>query len=419
MDSDSTQSKRLFWRVTATSGLGELSQGVADVSLPIIAVVALGASGWEVSAVTAAETAGLVLFGLLAGAFADRHNRVTIITRANLLRALAFVALPVAWFMHLVSVPVLVALGLVAGACGIFADTAAHALTPSIVPEEDLLSRNSQLQAVDSATQIGAPALAGFIIQTVGSVAAASATSLGYLFAAMPLLGRRAVDQRRVDSVASSPGRGPNLRREVREGFQELWRQRELRSTIACTATFNFAYGMLQPLFYLFFLRDLHVSESGVGLVLAMGGVGSVVSAFFAERVVSKFGIGATIWLPAIVAGCTIASFAALTPRTALVVGGLLQAILAVAVTVYNITVFTLRQSSTSTEILGRVSATSRVIVWGTAPLGSMLAGAALGVVGVRESLVAAGVVACASSLWILFSPIRRVKSMTDLRGER
>ena len=75
--------KSVFWRVAATSGLGELSQGVADVALPLIAVGALGATGWQASAVTAAESAGLVLFGLFAGVVADRHNRVSVITTAN------------------------------------------------------------------------------------------------------------------------------------------------------------------------------------------------------------------------------------------------------------------------------------------------------------------------------------------------
>lgn len=87
--------KSVFWRVAATSGLGELSQGVADVALPLIAVGALGATGWQASAVTAAESAGLVLFGLFAGVVADRHNRVSVITTANVLRAVAFLALPI------------------------------------------------------------------------------------------------------------------------------------------------------------------------------------------------------------------------------------------------------------------------------------------------------------------------------------
>lgn len=97
--------KSVFWRVAATSGLGELSQGVADVALPLIAVGALGATGWQASAVTAAESAGLVLFGLFAGVVADRHNRVSVITAANVLRAVAFLALPIGGLVQVVSIP--------------------------------------------------------------------------------------------------------------------------------------------------------------------------------------------------------------------------------------------------------------------------------------------------------------------------
>ena len=114
----------MFWRAASTSGLGEPTQGVVDVALPVIAVGALGATGWQASAVTAAESVGLVLFGLLAGVFADRHNRVSIITTANLLRAVAFFALPIGRLFHIVSIPTLVLLGVIAGACGVFADMA-------------------------------------------------------------------------------------------------------------------------------------------------------------------------------------------------------------------------------------------------------------------------------------------------------
>lgn len=122
--------KNVFWRVAATSGLGELAQGVADVALPLIAVGALGATGWQASAVTAAESVGLVFFGLFAGVVADRYNRVSIITTANVLRAVAFLVLPIGGLFHVVSIPMLIILGVIAGAFGIFADTAAQALTP-------------------------------------------------------------------------------------------------------------------------------------------------------------------------------------------------------------------------------------------------------------------------------------------------
>ncbi|TMT48523.1 MFS transporter [Cutibacterium avidum] len=128
---------------------------------------------------------------------------------------------------QVVSIPMLIALGVIAGACGIFADTAAQALTPSIASEEELLARNSQLHAVDSATQIGAPALAGAMIQWLGSHVAAGVTSIGYFLAAAPLIGCRKIDAARVPGTATAAEQR-SLFRELKVGFRELWHQREL-----------------------------------------------------------------------------------------------------------------------------------------------------------------------------------------------
>mgnify|MGYP000850643613 FL=1 len=128
-----------------------------------------------------------------------------------LLRAVAFLALPIGWLFHVVSIPLLVLLGVIAGACGIFADTAAQALTPTIASEEELLARNSQLHAVDSAIQIGVPALAGAMIQGLGSQVAAGVTSVGYFLAATPLFGCRKIDAARIPGAESAPGQQRNL----------------------------------------------------------------------------------------------------------------------------------------------------------------------------------------------------------------
>ena len=79
--------------------------------------------------------------------------------------------------------------------------------------------------------------------------------------------------------------------------------------------------------------------------------------------------------------------------------------------TVYNISQVSYRQAITPNRMLGRMNATMRFMVWGTMPLGSLTGGLLGTVLGVRTTLVIAGVGGLLSVLWVLAAPVRRLDS--------
>jgi hypothetical protein len=65
------------------------------------------------------------------------------------------------------------------------------------------------------------------------------------------------------------------------------------------------------------------------------------------------------------------------------------------------------RQGLCPPQLLGRMNATMRFLVWGTMPLGGLLGGVLGEKVGVRETLLIAGIGAALTWLPVYFSPLR------------
>jgi hypothetical protein len=79
---------------------------------------------------------------------------------------------------------------------------------------------------------------------------------------------------------------------------------------------------------------------------------------------------------------------------------------------VYNVNVITLRQSVTPNRLLGRMNASYRLVVLGTAPIGATLSGLLGQAVGLRSALVVITILITTPVLWVVFSPVYRLKTM-------
>jgi hypothetical protein len=79
---------------------------------------------------------------------------------------------------------------------------------------------------------------------------------------------------------------------------------------------------------------------------------------------------------------------------------------------VYNVGQVSYRQAICPPALLGRMNASVRFIVWGTMPLGG-LAGGILGRwIGVRPTVAVAMIGGWAAVLWLLFSPLVRLRDV-------
>jgi len=145
--------------------------------------------------------------------------------------------------------------------------------------------------------------------------------------------------------------------------------------------------------------------------VISAGGVGALVGASVAGRVVRRFGLGRSI----LVMMLASSAIGVLTPLAS---GPLFVATLMVFLpqligdgtnTIQWIAQDTVVQTAVPDRVLGRVNATLDVLSHGAAPFGALVAAAIAESFGVRTAIGVAWLGTFASVLFIVFSPLPRL----------
>ncbi|MET0135352.1 MAG: MFS transporter [Kibdelosporangium sp.] len=393
---------RLLWAGDTISQFGTF---VGHTVLPLLAVTVLAATPFEMGLLTAAETVAFLVIGLPAGAWVDRLRRQPLMLWANFVRAILLLSVPIAWWTGALTLTQMICVGLLVGVCTVFFDVSYQSYLPALVGREQLVEGNARLQASQSVAQVSGPALGGALAQLAGAANATSIVGSGYLASALLLL--------RIKKVEPKPDRRPGrrLRSEIAEGMRFVFGNAAVRAIALTGTTAGFFLMMENAVLVLFLAKDLSLSSSQVGLVLAAGGVGSALGAVTASWWYRRFGNARAIWVSVLL----IAPFELLVPLAQpgwmiwLTVLGM--AGVGYGVIVHNIAQVSFRQTICPDRLLGRMNASMRFMIWGAFPLGS-LAGGVLGeLIGVRGTLwVAAGGLSLSGG-WLLLSPLRTMVS--------
>ncbi|MBZ4321249.1 MFS transporter [Streptomyces huiliensis] len=397
---------RDFRLLLSGAAAGQLGAQVTLVALPLVAVVELDASPLQTGFLTAAETAAFLLVGLPAGAWVDRMRRLPVLIRADVLRALAMAALPLAAWAGVLTMTQLYVVALVTGVATVFFDIAHQSYLPSLLPREKLVAGNGALETVRSSAQMAGPGVGGVLVQVAGAPLALLANALGYLVSALCLRGIRTPEP------PPAPSGGEPLRAQIAEGLAFVFRNPALRMIACSTAVANFFAAMLTAVQTVFLVRVLDLPASAVGLMLSAAAVGGLGGALCADVLGRAVGRARVIWLAPLVTG----PFALLWPLAGrgaaaawFAVG---EAVVFFGAVVYNVAQVSFRQLLCPDALLGRMNATLRFVVWGMMPFGALVGGAVAGAYGARAAvwLCAAGFLLV--PLPLLLSPLRRQRDL-------
>ena len=399
---------RDFRHLWAAETVSQVGTQITLVALPVLAVTVLHATAFEMGVLTALETLAFLVIGLPAGAWVDRWRRKRVLVVNDLVRAVALGSLPVAWAFGVLGLPQLFVVATITGTATVFFDVAYQSYLPTLVQPKQVVDGNSKLAASQEVARVAGPGITGVLLRVLSAPLLIAFDAVSYLFSALFIGGIR-----HVDTLPDRAGRR-RLRTEIAEGLSFVVRHPLLRRIVACTGIFNLFSAMTMALLVLFVLRTLGLSESTLGFVFSVGAVGGIVGAATAARFARRVGEGRAIPLSALVsavAGVCIPLSAVAVPVVLLIAGWFVTSWGVVA---YNVTQVSFRQRLCPSNLLGRMNASVRFIVYGTMPLGGLLGGTLGNLIGVVPTLWVAGAGGFAACLPVVLSPLMGMRDLPD-----
>ncbi|MGW4378740.1 MFS transporter [Kitasatospora sp. NPDC004531] len=400
---------RRFWAGQAVSQCGDR---ITELALPLIAVTALHASTAQVAALTAVLWAPNLLAVFL-GAWVDgRRDQRRLMVVADLVRAAALASLPPAALLGAVTLGQLYAVAAVTGAAGVLFNNAYAPFFARLVPRTAYLAANSRLSTTRSASQIAGPALGGALVQLLSAPVAVLADALSFLVSAF-LIGRIRLPR----TEADRGGRAEPMLSRARAGLRFVVRDPVLRASLGCCTTVNFFTLLGYGLVVLFAGRTLGLSAGSIGAAFGLGSTGGLLGALLAPAVSRRLGLGRTVLLgsvlfPAPMALLTVADgpgWARMGMLTAF------EFLSALGVMLFDVNLNSLQAAAVPDALRSRVSGAFATVNYGVRPLGALTGGLLGTTVGLRPALLVAAVGGTLSALWLLASPIPRIRSLDDV----
>ena len=399
-----------FLKLWSAETISQLGSQVTALALPLVAIVTLEVSAFEVALLSVIELAPFILVSLPAGVWVDRMRRKQILVVADLGRVLLLMSVPLAYWLDALTMWQLYAVGFVFGALTVFFDVAYQSYLPSLVDREQLVEGNAKLEVSRSGAQIAGPSIAGPVIELLTAPVALVADALSFLASALFLFGIKRQEQLPERKPEEAK---PKMRAELSEGVRYVLGHRYLRWIAASTATFNFFGSIMFAIFLVYAVRELDLSPTALGFIFAVGNVGYLAGAVLTSRVSRRLGIGPTLVLGTATGASSLLIPLApeASPIPFLVAS---QAITSLGLPIYNVTQVSFRQAITPERLQGRMNSVMRFIVWGVMPLGSLLGGALATATDLRVAIWVGAIGMSFSCLPIVLSPVRTLRAMPE-----
>ncbi len=398
----------LLWTGQTNS---EIGSRITREGLPLTAVLVLAATPAQMGVLAFLGGIATLVIGPLAGMAADRYRLRPILIAADLGRAALLGLIPLLATASALRLWHLYALAAAAAVLTVFFDVGYQSLLPSLVRRDQLLEGNNKLTLSATTAEIVGPGMTGFLIQALSAPRAILLDALSFVASALSL-----AFIRRPEHKPARPEHEPMLA-ELTAGFRHLAGDPLLRPLALRTAGFSLSMGTFAALYVLYAISVLRLRPAVLGLVIAVGGVSAFAGALIAQRLGRRFPLGGILIACAAGHGATALLVPLARPpaaAAALLLGA--SQLGDLAYSVYAIHELTLRQSIVPGALLGRVNAAMQMLFRGLLPIGSLAGGILASATSVRFALLLSALGALASVLFLIVSPVRRLRAFPVAR---
>lgn len=370
-----------LWAGQSVSALGDVMFSTTLV-LWVATVLAKG-QPWApaaVSAVLLATGVAVLVMGPLAGVFADRWDGRLTMLRADQIRfglagALAIVSfvpahdLPVGAWLAIVCADVL-ALNTV----GQFFTPARYTVMREVVHGDADRARAAGIaQATSGTLAIVGPPLAAPLLFGAGLQWALIFNAVSYLVSFMAIRSVKVAPRPAAlpGMVVGQPMR-PSVLREFAAGLRFFGGSRFLVALLTLAVIGQFGVGAINELDVFFLTRNLHASSQLYGYLGTAFGIGGIIGALMAGRMVGWIGARATAWGGLLAGGVLLIGYS----RQVSFAGGVaLIFVMAIPITMLNTAMAPLLMASAPREFIGRVVAVFQPVTQLASMVSTVLAG--------------------------------------------
>ena len=359
---------RPFRWLLASSIITNVGDGIALAAGPLL-VASQTRDPLLVSMAVLSQQLPNLLFGIPAGAIADRFDRRRIIAGVNLARGAVLAILAATIATGTVDIAIVLLSLFILGTAEIFADVASHSLPPQVVRREDLGIANARLTGSFLLTnQLLAPPIGAFLF-SVG-MALPFATNAACFALGAWLVTRVATDV--VDATTERTGERHHLVAEMVEGVRWLVAHPPMRTLALTIVAFNVTYGAAWSVLVLYAGERLGMDAVGFGLLTTAIAVGGIVGTASYGRLERRFSLADIMRVGLLIETGThlvlaITTSPAIALATMVVFGG--------HAFVWGTTSTVVRQRAVPDELLGRVTGVYTVGVIGGMVVGTPIGG--------------------------------------------
>ncbi|MFD0154537.1 MFS transporter [Streptomyces sp. NPDC055721] len=393
---------RRYWTGQTVSLVGDQ---ISLIALPLAAVLILGADAAEMGWLKTAELLPALLLNMPLGAWADRQaRRRRAMIAADLGRAALMLTLPVAYALDALTLGQLYAVAFGIGALTVLFEACNATLLVALVPTDRYIQANALVNGSRSMSWLAGPGIGGVLVQVLTAPFALVADALTYVVSAGYLARIKAVE----------PPPAPVAKGHFTEGLRWVLRDTSMRALFASSGTVQFFNYMFHTLFVLYATAELDISAGLLGLILGAGAVGGLIGAACSGAVVRRIGIGASLVVGFLGFTLPLLLIPLADGPLPLVVAVLFVAefLSCVAVMIVDIAAGSFQMAVIPDAIRSRVMGAYRMLNHGFRPLGALTGGMLGAAIGLRPTLWIATGGAVLAVLWLLPSPLPRMREL-------
>lgn len=368
---------RWYWAGQSISSAG--SQ-VTSMALPLVTALALDGEPADVGFVATAAMAPYLLFSLMAGHVLESRPKRAVMIPADLAQAALLALIPIAWWTEVLSVPILAVIAFLCGTAALCFGVVGFSYVPDLVTAEELPAANRAIQGSRTVTEVAGPGLAGLLVGALGAPVAITVDAVSYVASAIGIAAAHPPPRSELKE-GSSQNADPadrEARPRILDGMRVLFTNPHLRALTVHAALYNLASEVFTLNLVLWAVKGQHLSTTAYGLAMGAGGIGGLIGTLTALRLSDRLGLGKA-FIASLALSCGIPLLAVLWPAHGWTLAAILAAVMLVSgIGLGNANVYslTLRQSAIPREQLTRSAGAYTQVMYGSIPLGGILAGA-------------------------------------------